>query len=76
MGYVHSRENGLVLEHDGANPGTQSLVRYGRERRITMALISNLGMYSDTSFRIPADEVMELLQSANPTEIPAAEGPR
>lgn len=68
--YAYSRENGLVLEHDGGNPGTQSLVRYGRERRITMALVSNLGMYSDNSFRILGDEVMALLQSAIPSVLP------
>jgi D-alanyl-D-alanine carboxypeptidase len=64
MGYAYSREKGLVLEHDGANPGTQSLVRYGREGRVTMAFVSNLGLYADNSFFALGDEVMELLRTA------------
>lgn len=63
IGYAYSREKGLVLEHDGANPGAQSLVRYGRERRVTMALVGNLGLYSDNAFFALGDEVMELLQA-------------
>jgi hypothetical protein len=64
IGYSYSREKGLVLEHDGANPGTQSLVRYGREGRITMALMGNLGLYSDNTFFALGDEVMEILSAA------------
>ena len=64
IGYTYSRETGLVLEHDGTNPGAQSLVRYGREGRITMALVSNLGLYSDNSFFALGDEVMEVLRRA------------
>ena len=64
IGYAYSRDKGLVLEHDGANPGAQSLIRYGREGRVTMALVSNLGLYSDNSFFALGDEVMELLHGA------------